>query len=187
MKPIHLRNLPISQKSAETYQHSYIVEHLASWIKPVNYLEIGVRTGTVYSLVHPWAENCYLVDINFLDIPYSLNSKKFEMTSDIFFETVDDKIQFDLVFIDGDHSKEQVYRDFTNVKDRVITDGFVILHDTYPCDERMTQPFFSNNCWEAMLDIKQDYKNEWESVTLPFNPGLTIMKKMKGNKQLIWK
>ena len=51
----------------------------------------------------------------------------------------------------------------------------------------MTQPFFSNNCWEAMLDIKQDYKNEWESVTLPFNPGLTIMKKMKGNKQLIWK
>jgi|TARA_B110000908_G_C9987238_1_gene328131 hypothetical protein len=187
MKPIHLRNTPETHHRMETYQHYNLVEHLASWIKPVNYLEIGVREGNVYNLVHHWAENCYLIDINFLDISYSSNTKKFEMTSDAFFEIVDDKLQFDLVFIDGDHSKEQVYKDFENVKDRVITDGFVILHDTYPCDERMTLHELSNDCWETMLEIKQKHREEWEFITLPFNPGLTIMKKMKGNKQLIWK
>ena len=44
-----------------------------------------------------------------------------------------------------------------------------------------------DNCWEAMLNIKQRFRDEWEYITLPFNPGLTLMKKMDINKQLIWK
>ena len=188
MKDIYLRNTPEDfNNRLETYPHYTIIEHLASWIKPINYLEIGVRWGNVYHLVAPFTENCYLVDINFLDIPYTPNSKKFEMTSDAFFNIINPDIKFDMVFIDGDHSKEQVYKDFINVKDRVIDDGFIILHDTYPCDERMIKPENSNNCWEAMLDIKNNYKNEWEYITLPFNPGLTLMKKMSINKQLVWK
>ena len=51
----------------------------------------------------------------------------------------------------------------------------------------MTLHELSNDCWETMLEIKQKHREEWEFITLPFNPGLTIMKKMKGNKQLIWK
>ena len=101
------------------------------------------------------------------------------MTSDNFFDKIkkENISKFDLVFIDGDHSKEQVIKDFINVKDMVIDDGFVLLHDTYPCDERMTKSCYSDNAWEAVLYIKQNFLNEWEIITLPFNPGLTILKK----------
>ena len=188
MKQIHLRNTPEDYNgSLETYPHYEIIQHLASWIKPINYLEIGVRHGTVYHMVNQYCEKCYLVDIKFLDIHYTENSIKFEMSSDNFFKIIDTSIKFDLVFIDGDHSKEQVLNDFVNVKDMVVDDGFVILHDTYPCDERMELPHHSNNAWEAVLHIKQNFRDEWEIITLPFNPGLTIMKKMNNNKQLLWK
>lgn len=188
MKEIYQRNTPEDNDGRlETYPHYEIIEHLARWIKPINYLEIGVRYGTTYNLVKNHAKNCFLVDVDFLDLDYSDNTIKFEMTSDSFFECFDESIKFCLAFIDGDHSKEQVLKDFINVKDRVIDDGFVILHDTYPCDSRMENPGFSGDAWKTALHIKQNFIEDWEIITLPFNPGLTIMKKMKRNKQLLWK
>jgi hypothetical protein len=188
MSEIYLRNTPEnSNGKLETYPHYEIIEHLVKWVKPINYLEIGVRYGNVYNLVKSLANTCYLVDINFLDLEYSENTIKFEMTSDKFFETITNNIRFDFVFIDGDHSKEQVLKDFINVKDMVVVDGFIILHDTYPYDEIMLSPNYSHNAWEAALHIKENYHKEWEILTLPFNPGVTIMKKMNINKQIIWK
>jgi hypothetical protein len=187
MKPIHLRTTPEDNGLLETYPHYELIEHLAKWIKPVNYLEIGVRHGTTYNFVRNYSKTCYLVDLNFLDIEYTDNTIKYEMSSDEFFNQIEKNLKFDLVFIDGDHSKEQVLKDFINVKDMVIDDGFIILHDTYPCDKRMTIPSHSNNCWETMLEIKQKYSDEWEYITLPFNPGLTLLKKMNINKQILWK
>ena len=187
MKPIHLRNTPEDNGLLETYPHYELIEHLAKWIKPINYLEIGVRWGTTYNVVRNYSKMCYLVDLKFLEMDYTDNTIKYEMSSDEFFNQIDKNIKFDMVFIDGDHSKEQVLKDFINVKDMVIDDGFIILHDTYPCDERMTLPSHSNDCWETMLEIKQKYSNEWEYITLPFNPGLTLLKKMNVNKQIFWK
>ena len=37
----------------------------------------------------------------------------------------------------ADHSYEQSLKDFLNVKDRVIEDGFIFFHDTYPYDPSM--------------------------------------------------
>lgn len=38
-----------------------------------------------------------------------------------------------------------------------------------------------------MIEIKQRYSDEWEYITLPFNSGLTLLKKMNINKQILWK
>lgn len=188
MTPIHLRNTPETHGgSLETYPHYIIISHLVEWVKPVNYLEIGVRHSPVYNAVKNKVNTAYLVDIKFLDMEYTDNTLKFEMTSDMFFNILNKSIRFDFVFIDGGHSSEQVFTDFTNVKDLVSHDGFVVLHDTYPCDERMTDPIFSHNAWEAALRIKQTFSHEWEMITLPFNPGLTIMKRMDSNRQMLWK
>ena len=69
-QPIHLRSTPETAGSVErlryeTYYHPEIIEHLSKWIKPVNYLEIGVRKGNVYHRVKNNCTNCYLVDIKF--------------------------------------------------------------------------------------------------------------------------
>lgn len=184
MTPIFQRNIP--HQNPELYNHPYLLEHFASWIKPDNYLEIGVREGVSLRPVSKWAKTCHAVDINFLVKDYADNVVLYEMSSDEFFSKIKN-IKFDMVFIDGDHDKNQVYKDFINVKDKVIEDGFVFFHDSYPHNEEMFHPTLSYNCWEAVLQIKKEFHTEWEIITLPFTPGVTIMKKMSINKQLFWK
>jgi len=186
MEPIYLRNIP-SREYPETYDHISMIEHLSKWIKPESYLEIGVRDGKSLNIASKYAKVCHAVDISFLHKNFTQNVITYEQTSDDFFDTLDDNIKFDLVFIDGSHEKGQVYKDFVNASNRVIDEGFVLLHDTSPCNEWMLDPSYSDNCWEAMLRIKKEFINDWEILTLPFNPGLTIMKKININKQLIWK
>jgi hypothetical protein len=184
MNPIYLRNTP---GHPETYDHISMIDHLASWIKPESYLEIGVRDGRSLNVVSKYSKECHAVDLQFLHKNFNNNVILYEMSSDDFFNQKEELLMFDFVFIDGDHSKEQVYKDFLNVSNFVIEEGFVLLHDTSPCYKEFLEPDWCNNAWEAALEIKNKHNNEWEILTLPFHPGLTILKKIKINKQLIWK
>lgn len=190
--PIHLRHTPKNHKrGTETYDHPFILEHFASWIKPNNYLELGVRGGHSFNRVIPFCKKAYGVDMKIDKHQIqnkASNVKYFEMTTDTFFTQIKNSpIQFDMVFIDADHSKEQVYKDFVNVSKHIIEDGFVFLHDTYPYCEQFADPNLCNDAWAGMLRIKQEFYENWEYITLPFNPGLTIMKKMPIKQQLQWK
>lgn len=180
MKPIHLRN-------SFLHDHTTLIEHIASWIKPERYLEIGIEDGTNLRKVQNWAHECYAVDIKLRNRNYKSNVKLFEMPSNDFFQNLDPSIKFDMAFIDGDHEKNQVYKDFVNLEHRMIDDGVILMHDSVPMNEGMLLPHFSNNAWEAILKIKNEFLTRWEIVSLPMNPGLTIMRKMPINKQLIWK
>lgn len=181
MTPIHLRN------KEKLHDHQSYIEHIATWLKPVRYLEIGVWYGDNLRKVQKHAQECYGVDVGFPNKNFDNNVKLFEMTSDEFFWNLDPSIQFDMVFIDGDHNKYQVYKDFINCKDRVITDGIILMHDTAPATEEMLEPRFCHNSWEAAKKIKQEFRDEWEILSLPFNPGITIMRKIPWNKQISWK
>ena len=182
MTPIHLRNLP---GLPETFDHISFIKNLCLWVKPENYLEIGVREGKCLQEVAEYCKVCHAVDLKFDRRDFGSNILYYEMSSDDFF--AQNRMQFDFVFIDGDHSKEQVLKDFTNVESLVMEEGFVLLHDTSPCWEEFLEPGWCNNAWEAALEIKNNFNQDWEIVTLPFNPGLTIMKKIKISKQLSWK
>lgn len=46
---------------------------------------------------------------------------------------------FDLIFIDGDHAKEQVKRDFDNSLRCLNDNGFIVIHDTLPLNEQGTR------------------------------------------------
>lgn len=61
----------------------------------------------------------------------------YEMTSDEFFKQNTKK--YDLVFIDGWHENEQVYRDIENALAVMNKGGFVIVHDCNPLTERHTR------------------------------------------------
>ena len=169
------------------HNHIEVIDNIAKWLKPERYLEIGVYQGLCLDRIQEHAKECYAVDVNFMRKNFKNNVFCFETTSDNFFNMITKDLKFDMVFIDGDHNKDQVYKDFINVKDRVIDDGFVFLHDSYPINEHMLHPSLCENSWEAVRDIKSQFYTEWEILTLPFNPGLTMMKKMKLNKQILWK
>ena len=48
----------------------------------------------------------------------------------------------------------------------------------------MLTPDLCHDAYKTALFIKQKLAQEFEIVTLPFNPGLTIVKKMNKEKQL---
>ena len=182
-KPIHLRNVPPPN---ETFKHTQYFVFLFSYIRPENYLELGVRTGENFISLAKYCKNAIGVDIDTIKFSKSENMELHQTTTDNYFEELSDDIMFDVVFIDADHSHEQSLKDFMNVKDRIIEDGFILLHDTYPYDMSMTHPHLCNDVYKTALYIKQNFIDEFEVLTLPINPGVTMIKKIKRNKQLIY-
>ena len=183
MNPIHLRNIP---PPAETFNHIHFLTVIAHWLKPERYLELGCRWGTSLIPISSYCKEVLAVDMNPPSYNIPQNCKVSISSTDDFFRSLDPDIKFDMVFIDADHSYEQSLLDFKNVKDRVIENGFVFLHDTSPYNEEYTKPNLCNDAYKTAKWIKNNLNTEWECVTLPFNPGLTILKRMDLDKQLAW-
>jgi predicted O-methyltransferase YrrM len=183
MNPMHLRSIP---PPAETFNHPEFLEVIIKWIRPERYLELGVRDGRNFLKIAPYCSTAIGVDIS--PIPFNLhqNMEFHQMTTDEYFNNLHPDVKFDIVFIDADHSHEQSLKDFLNVKDRVIDDGFIFFHDTYPYDPTYFSPDACNDCYRTALYIKQNFIDDFEILTLPINPGVTMVKKMKRNKQLIY-
>ncbi len=184
MQPIHLRNVP---PPMETFNHKSFFDFIFSYIKPENYLELGVRDGLNFISS---AKHCkHAIGVDIVPPPFHLepNMSYHTMSTDQYFANLAPDVMFDTVFIDADHSHEQSLKDFLNVKDRVIEDGFIFFHDTYPYDELMFNPQLCNDVYKTALYIKQNLIEEFEILTLPFNPGVTLVKKIARTKQLIYK
>jgi hypothetical protein len=159
---------------------------MLSWIKPECYIELGVREGVNFEVCAKHCKRAIGVDIIPPKRPMKSNMEYHQMTTDEYFSKLDPITVFDVVFIDADHSYEQSLIDFNNVKDRVIEDGFIFLHDTYPHDSKMFDPGMCNDVYKTALHIKTYFIDDFEILTLPFNPGVTMVKKIKRNKQIIY-
>lgn len=182
--PIHLRNNP---SSPQAFDHTEFLVYMAKWIKPISYLELGIWGGQNFYAVSKHCKLATGVDhviTNYRE-PKSDNINLIEKTTDKYFEDLSADTYFDMIFIDAWHSKESVIKDFTNASKHIMDDGFIFLHDSYPCDKSLTVATLCNDCWAAVLSMKNDFIDDFEIVTLPFSPGLTICKKMKRNKQLL--
>lgn len=93
------------------------------------YLEIGVENP----------KNCFdkinLSNKTSVD-PNPLGEVTHKMTSDEYFQShVHDTI-FDIVFIDGLHTMEQVDKDISNSLKHLSENGIIVLHDCNPEDEQ---------------------------------------------------
>ena len=173
MIPIHLRNIP---PPLETFDHSSLLAFFAKWIKPALYVEYGVRSGTSLMQVAPYCEKVHGIDINPIEFTPPKNVTFYQMSTDDYTERIlVAKPMIDMVFIDACHESNQVFKDFEGIYPHVIEDGFIFLHDTYPYDQYMTVPHLCNDCYKVPYMIKEKYNVEL--VTLPFNPGMTIIKK----------
>jgi predicted O-methyltransferase YrrM len=183
MKPVYLRNVP---PPLETFDHVNLLQFLAGWVRPTRYLELGVRTGTSFLEVAPYCTEAIAVDSAPLQFTLPENAVYHQMLTDDYFKSIKEQnLQFDMVFIDADHSFEQSYIDFLNVKDMVLEDGFVFFHDTYPVKE-LAVPIYSGTVYKTAIRIRENFGHEWEIVTLPFNPGFTIAKKIFNTVGMPW-
>jgi len=146
----------------------------------VRYLEYGVRYGENFANVSRIVTDAYGVDMVIQDTigdfsRNSLNTELFEMKTDEFRDRVLPYMEnMDIIFIDADHSSKSVISDFEGVIDKLNVGGYIIMHDTYPCNEDYLHPGACNDCYKVPMYIKSKGYN---ILTLPLNPGVTIVRK----------
>lgn len=153
---------------AELRWHQSIFRCIAYRQRPKCFLELGLSDNPVMLQIAPYCTEMVGVDPGWQsDVPD--NATVYKMTTDEFFrDHTHDITRPDLVFVDADHDSEQVVKDLHNVSRIAATNCVVLIHDTFPADFAATAKHESSDSWRVPGKIP------WESVTLPFPPGLTI-------------
>jgi len=107
------------------------------------------------------------------------------MTSDEFFEN--NKEKFDVVFIDGLHTYDQVRKDIYNSLDILNLSGIIILHDCLPAKiwnqiVPRIYHYWNGDVWKAIVETRT--KNNLDTYTCFADHGLGVIFKRKNNNLL---
>jgi hypothetical protein len=112
-----------------------LINHLIKKHNLKRYLEIGLQ-DTKQNFDKIQCE--YKVSVD----PDAKAKANYCLTSDQFFDNCQDTfmegIRFDIIFIDGLHTAEQVRKDFENALKVLSKSGFIVLHDCSPLKEEHT-------------------------------------------------
>jgi len=118
--------------SLNTKCRTDLLNHLAEKYNLKRYLEIGLQNA---SQNFDKIKCEYKVSVD----PDPNAHATFEMTSDEFFSyDILSEHRYDLIFLDGLHTAEQVQKDFENALKILSPNGFIVLHDCNPQKEEHT-------------------------------------------------
>lgn len=103
----------------------------------------------------------------------------FTMTSDKFFELTDDK--FDIVFVDGLHHAEQVYKDILNSLEVLNEGGTIVCHDMNPqeYDHQIIPQSpgpWNGDCWKAFVQLRME-RDDLKMCVIDADWGLGIIQR----------
>lgn len=137
-----------------------------------SYLELG--TGNNETIARVRCEKRYGVDLAWVQCP---GVTQFTMPTEKFIaEHAAIHAPYDFVFIDAFHTYESVENDFKGIWPHVTDEGLVLLHDSNPETLADTD---GGLCGSVFVLAKNLHDQGYESVTLPYHPGLTIIRKRK--------
>jgi predicted O-methyltransferase YrrM len=133
-----------------------------------SYLELGTFDNSTISGVE--CAKRYGVDLKPQPCP---GVTMFAMSTAEFIENEAKKYApYDCVFIDANHSAQSVREDFGGILPYVSPEGLILLHDSNPETEADCQPGYCGDAWRFVRSLTVDF----ECVTLPFHPGITIVR-----------
>lgn len=134
------------------------------------YAEIGVRrTADLFDRIS--ADEKIGID------PDPTSGATHVMTSDAFFAQLGEGETFDVIFIDGDHHHDQVYRDAQNALAHLADGGIVMMHDCMPAQRGMEDPSFCGTAWRAFAKLRELIYVD--AVCCDFDHGVGILKKRR--------
>ena len=177
IKPIFYLNHFVSTKldykwENSNYDRIVIINKIANKIKAKKYLEIGCDLNQVFNKIQ--CENKTGVD--------PLRGGTIKDTSDNFFKGNTDK--FDLIFIDGLHTYDQILKDFENSFNCLNDGGYIIMHDLMPrtwLEEHV--PRISNNwcgnVWKLSFLLKDIKEHDYKLILTDFGLGIFRKKNYK--------
>ena len=153
-----------------------IINGLITKYKYKSYLEIGVNTPAQpgFNWIGVKAELKHGVDPN-VDTTY-------KMTSDDFFEKHINQ-KYDIVFVDGLHIFEQVYKDIINSLKNLNENGIIVIHDCNPITEitqrrERASDAWHGDVWKAIVKLRIE-NEDLDICTVDTDEGCAIIKKGK--------
>ena len=152
-----------------------LIKYLINKYNYIDYLEIGCDQDQLFSKID--IQNKVGVD--------PVSGGNLRKTSDEFFKANNKK--FDLVFIDGLHTYEQVKKDIINSLDCLKENGVVLVHDCMPdCMSKQAVPRYrmtwNGDVWKAIVDLR--HNGDLNIFTCEINQGIGIIKKEKNTSIL---
>lgn len=169
-----------------THARFHIINALLQHTQKKRYLEIGVRN---------LEDNFNRIDADFkvcVDPGYeaAVNHATFPMTSDAFFDRLGNNqldiehARFDVIFLDGLHLADQLYRDIQNALQVVADTGFIVLHDCSPptlhharenfCDQSPAAGYWNGTCWKAYQRIRTETDKRCFVVDVDWGVGVIV-------------
>ena len=160
-----------------------IINLLIDKYKLKKYLEIGVRDPD---------DNFNKINIEYkvgVD-PQPIKPVKYQMTSDKYFK-INSTENFDIVFIDGLHTSEQVYKDTINSLKILNDNGFIVLHDCNPKEEYHTRSYedylktrgvWNGDVYKGFINLKYELK-DYNCFVVDEDHGCGIITKNNLNKK----
>lgn len=136
-----------------TEEHIWRGQLIDAFVKKYDYksyLEIGFLNGLTFNLVTCASK------VGVDPYPRVYDPRVVTKTSDNFFAKNTNK--FDIVFIDGDHEKHQVYKDFKNSYNCLNENGVIIFHDINPLSRQGTALTGHGDCFETWINMYNHYK-----------------------------
>jgi len=158
-----------------------IINKLIKFYNYESYLEIGSLNGDNIKNIDCLTKDSIDPKLHWVDsVP--TYEPTFKMTSDQFFNDENFKqLKWDLIFIDGDHEKEQVKRDISNCLSRLNEGGTIVCHDMCPEREEQLLPRYCNDSWQAFAHYRTTNKN-LEMYVVETDCGCGVIR--KGNQTL---
>lgn len=160
----------------DNYYRWDLIEYLIKKNNYTNYLEIGCDQNQLFSKVV--VKNKIGVD--------PVSGGNIRKTSDVFFKSNKDK--FDIVFIDGLHTYDQVKKDILNSVNCLNENGIILVHDCMPDSlGKQAVPRYkmqwNGDVWKAIVDLRQ--KEDLDIYTCEMDQGIGIITKKKNSSLLI--
>ena len=124
-----------------------------------------------------------------------LDGSVIKCTSDEFFAELKEEEKWDIIFIDGLHTREQCLADILNSLKHLSDDGCILVHDCIPNKEEQTSETdnggeWTGPVWKSIVDIQN--KDGLDIQTIDTDWGIGFIRKVEGNKgfkhemELIW-
>ena len=159
----------------ENFYRWDLIEYLIKKNNYKNYLEIGCDKNQLFSKVN--INNKIGVD--------PVSGGNVRKTSDDFFK--ENKSSFDIVFIDGLHTYEQVKKDILNCVNCLLDEGIILVHDCMPDSlGKQAVPRYkmqwNGDVWKAIVDLRQ--QENLEIYTCEIDQGIGIISKKKNTSIL---
>ena len=159
----------------ENFYRWDLIEYLIKKNNYKNYLEIGCDKNQLFSKVN--IGNKIGVD--------PVSGGNVRKTSDDFFK--ENKSNFDIVFIDGLHTYEQVKKDILNSVNCLLDEGIILVHDCMPDSlGKQAVPRYkmqwNGDVWKAIVDLRQ--QENLEIYTCEIDQGIGVISKKKNTSIL---